>query len=88
MTADRFPIRVVVMTLAVLVVGLGVAMVALTIREQPIPDQLDRAFVGALGGFLTLLASTASKPQGGDPALDVTVVNDPGDPVPTVEKKR
>lgn len=76
---DRFTVRTVVAGLVVLLVGTAAAMVLLTMTSHPIPDQLDRLAVGALGAVAGILAKTSSEPQ------EVNVVNDPEDAVPGEE---
>lgn len=79
MSTDRFTIRTVVVTLAVVVVGGVAAMALLTAVHMAIPDQLDRVINLAAGGLIALLAKTSTA---SDPPQDVQVVNDSGEPVP------
>lgn len=78
MSTDRLTVRVVVGTLALVVVG-GVAVMALlATTHTAIPDQLDRLVSLCAGGLIALLAKTST----GDDAQDVQVVNDDTQPVP------
>lgn len=78
MSTDRLTVRVVVFTLAGVVIGGAASMVFLTATHTTIPDALDRLVSIALGAIAGLLAktSTADAPQ------DVTVVNPADAPVP------
>lgn len=77
MNSDLFPVRVVVIALAFVVVGGLVAVVFLASTGTTIPDALDRLVFTALGSLGTILAKTSgAAPQ------DVQVVNAPADPVP------
>lgn len=72
---DRFPTRVVVVALAIVVVGGLGAVTWLASTQTPIPDALDRLVFTALGSIGALLAKTA-----GDGQVEIT--NDPANPVP------
>jgi hypothetical protein len=73
---DKFPTRVVVVALALVVVGGLGAVVFLASTQTPIPDAMDRLVFTALGSLGTILA----RPTGG--TTPVEVVNDDEAPVP------
>ena len=75
---DRFPIRVVVVGLVlVLILGMG-AVTFLAFTQTPIPDILGTLVVGALTGTTALLARTNGSPE----STPVTVTNTSAEPVP------
>ena len=76
---DRFTVRTVVLGLVAVLVGVAAAMFWLTLMDKPIPDQLDRLAVGALGAVAGILAKTSNNE---DDPVRTTVVNTATDPVP------
>jgi hypothetical protein len=66
-TPDRFPVRVVVIALGLVLVGSVAAITFLAFTQTPIPDALTQLSIGSLTG------TTAP----------VVVTNTPSDPVPT-----
>lgn len=57
--SDVFPVRVVVVALALVVVGGLGSIVFLAATQTPIPDALDRLIFSALGATGALLAKTS-----------------------------
>ncbi len=78
-SADRFPTRVVVLALALVVVGGLGALVFLASTATTIPDALDRLVFTALGSLGTLLAKTSGTTD------QVEITNSPDAPVPVEE---
>ena len=76
MTPDRFPVRVVVLSLAFTVIGGLGSIVFLASTQTPIPDALDRLVFLSLGAISALLAKTSGT---GD---KVQIDNAIDDPVP------
>jgi hypothetical protein len=77
-TPDRFPVRVVVIALGLVLVGSVAAITFLAFTQTPIPDALTQLSIGSLTGTTALLART--QPATTTP---VVVTNTPSDPVPT-----
>jgi len=75
---DRFPVRVVVLALGLVLVGSVAAITFLAFTQTPIPDALTQLSIGALTGTTALLARTQPAT-----ATEVQVMNTPADPVPT-----
>lgn len=78
-TQDRWPVRIVVIGMVLVLIGSVSAMTFLAFTQTPIPDPLSTIAVGALTGTTALLARTSTTPAGGVP---VQVMNVPSDPVP------
>lgn len=79
MNSDHAIPRIVVATLAAVVIIGVAAMSYLATTQTPIPDQLDRLVVGAMGALGAILATTRAA---GDPPAEVQVVNEADEPVP------
>ena len=80
---DLFPIRVVVVAMAIVLVGSVAACTFLAFTQTPIPDLLGTLAVAAMTGTSALLAKTGGATAG---PTDVQVVNQPGDPVPVSDE--
>ena len=77
---DLFPVRVVVVALAIVLVGSVAAVTFLSFTQTQIPDLLGQLAVGSMTATTALLAKTS-----GTLAEKVEVVNGPADPVPVEE---
>lgn len=84
MTGDRFTVRAIALGLMGIALVVVLGSLYLVNNGRAIPDSLIAIGSAALGGASTFLVSTRS---GADPA-EVQVMNQPGDPVPTVEKSK
>lgn len=78
---DRFPTRIVVIALAVVVVGGLASIVFLASTQTPIPDAMDRLVFTALGSLGTILTRPTD-----DGTQDVQVVNDAADRIPVEQQ--
>lgn len=85
MTGDRFTVRAIALGLLAIALVVVLGSLYLVNNGRAIPDSLIAIGSAALGGASTFLVSTRS---GGEPPAEVQVMNEPGDPVPTVEKSK
>ena len=73
---DQRTVRIVLYTLAFVLVASVAGELGLAFLERAIPDQIDRLANIALGAVASILVRTSSEPQ------EVQVMNQPADPVP------
>lgn len=78
MNTDRFTVRTVVVTLAVVVAGLAAAEVFMALQHITVPQSVDRVLNLALGALTAMLVKTSTS----DDTQAVNVVNEDTDPVP------
>lgn len=79
MNTDRYVIRVVVVTVAVLAAMCLATMCALALRHDAVPPELKEAFLLLAGAFIGLLARTSTPAD--DAPQQVTVVTEPAGPM-------
>lgn len=79
MSTDRFVIRVVVVTVALLAAVALIAMCGLALRHDPIPQDLKESFLMLAAALVGLLAKTSTP---ADDTQQVHVVNEPDEPIP------